>query len=801
MSFSLKQLVEKGLTDDMRVIIFGLGDDYFDRAKNSIESSWKDLGGGSGLTESQLEDKLKDLQRETLPTTGYALGTFSAQLKISEEYKFFRSPAIETAAKTVDGYGQVIGSILSTKEELQYEYGTMARQAAQSVYYLALTSNALIRAFRVAKALKNVSTFTRISRAVSSGAAMTGVGLLWAVVQFAIGEAIGLAAQKAGEALMEGRATRLAIQSAAPQIMKPDTLLQDYSAYQGTYLMQEGGYNVYPTMENILTSEYRGVSPEMFGRNYSDAINTTAQINTSAIIDRNTYLGYTERSLQMSGLYGRDMTGTLATMSRVNLGGDVDEASGLFQKFFSSMVSDGRLHLSQLALVDEMSSFAESYVVGGRLNLEDGASNLARTHAFVNPMLGDRQTTQATQTLVTGLDAVLQEGALGTSPHMSMIMARTGITRGEALGGVTSQPETLEKFLYGMYLELGIGNTDFNSEGELGDEDMERFMAYSQHGLGMDQATQRATYVAYRGFVQGARGEDVSRAYADAFEEYAAEDYPEYSITSLAKSWTKGSRVLTDVLFSYTDVMVKMDRAILKLAKELAPIMLPEMQRTITSTSQRTSRYALGLQRDGSSGGRASSTNEARLDPGVVTSEPSSDEFTRLFNSLIQQESGGVHRTSSGALLESPVGARGITQVMVATGESPGYGVAPLKDQSEAEYIRFGQDYLQAMLEEYDNDIKKALAAYNWGPGNVNRAIENYGEDWLEYAPKETKDYVRLILGRLNSVGGQISGGTYSPIGRRSSQIIPNYVNIDLEINGIRTGDFARHFQSSFVRA
>lgn len=90
------------------------------------------------------------------------------------------------------------------------------------------------------------------------------------------------------------------------------------------------------------------------------------------------------------------------------------------------------------------------------------------------------------------------------------------------------------------------------------------------------------------------------------------------------------------------------------------------------------------------------------------------EKAEKLLPFLINQESGGNNNAVS------PKGARGLTQVMPKTGEDPGYGVAPLKDQSPEEYRRFGKDYLVAMLNKYDGDVEKSLAAYNAGPGNVD---------------------------------------------------------------------------------
>lgn len=130
--------------------------------------------------------------------------------------------------------------------------------------------------------------------------------------------------------------------------------------------------------------------------------------------------------------------------------------------------------------------------------------------------------------------------------------------------------------------------------------------------------------------------------------------------------------------------------------------------------------------------------------------------FESVFNRLIGAESGGVHQDKSGKLLTSSAGAKGITQVMRKTGEDPGYGVAPLKNQSKEEYIRFGRDYLRAMLQEYSGDYRKAVAAYNAGPGSVDKAIEiasQKGGDWTQYLPKksETIPYMNQILGENNA--------------------------------------------------
>jgi hypothetical protein len=108
-----------------------------------------------------------------------------------------------------------------------------------------------------------------------------------------------------------------------------------------------------------------------------------------------------------------------------------------------------------------------------------------------------------------------------------------------------------------------------------------------------------------------------------------------------------------------------------------------------------------------------------------------------LFRRLIQQESGFNPNAVSEA------GAQGLGQVMPDTARDPGYGVRPLAAEDlmdPSENLRFTAEYLSAMLREFDNDTRLAVAAVNAGPGAVRR--------YNGVPPfEETQNYVRSILG------------------------------------------------------
>lgn len=111
----------------------------------------------------------------------------------------------------------------------------------------------------------------------------------------------------------------------------------------------------------------------------------------------------------------------------------------------------------------------------------------------------------------------------------------------------------------------------------------------------------------------------------------------------------------------------------------------------------------------------------------------------------------------------SSAGALGHFQFMPGTARRFG-----LQDPSNLqESASAASRYLGLLLRRYGGDIGKAAAGYNWGEGNLDRAIRKYGEGWMSHAPRETQGYVRSILNQLG-IGqqqpgtGRGGGGTWA---------------------------------------
>jgi len=132
----------------------------------------------------------------------------------------------------------------------------------------------------------------------------------------------------------------------------------------------------------------------------------------------------------------------------------------------------------------------------------------------------------------------------------------------------------------------------------------------------------------------------------------------------------------------------------------------------------------------------------ARPGPGVTA-----------FDSLIAQhaQASGLNPVLVRAVIEtesafnpravSRVGAMGLMQLMPATAKE--LGVDDPFDPSEN--IRGGTAYLRALLDRFDGNVEFALAAYNAGPGAVERydGVPPY---------RETRNYVAKLSNRIKDV-------------------------------------------------
>ncbi len=122
-------------------------------------------------------------------------------------------------------------------------------------------------------------------------------------------------------------------------------------------------------------------------------------------------------------------------------------------------------------------------------------------------------------------------------------------------------------------------------------------------------------------------------------------------------------------------------------------------------------------------------TSPILYEPYILAASEKNSMDPELIKAVIKQESNFNYKDVSSK------GAQGLMQLMPDTARRLG-----VEDSFDPwENIHGGTRYLRMMLEIFDGDVAKALAAYNAGPA----AVQKYG-DIPPY--KETQGYVRKVM-------------------------------------------------------
>lgn len=139
--------------------------------------------------------------------------------------------------------------------------------------------------------------------------------------------------------------------------------------------------------------------------------------------------------------------------------------------------------------------------------------------------------------------------------------------------------------------------------------------------------------------------------------------------------------------------------------------------------------------------------------PGVAKAGLSPVQWRALLQALIWQES----RFNPHA--ESPAGAYGLTQIM--SGTAGDLGIKNTYRNDPYVQAEGGARYLAQQLNTFNGDVVLALAAYNAGPGNVQKhnGVPPFSE---------TQHYVQIIPTKYNDylakIGGVEALGTIDPV-------------------------------------
>lgn len=153
-----------------------------------------------------------------------------------------------------------------------------------------------------------------------------------------------------------------------------------------------------------------------------------------------------------------------------------------------------------------------------------------------------------------------------------------------------------------------------------------------------------------------------------------------------------------------------------------------------------------GLKTDNIGNSYGSYSGDADVDSAINEMAEKYNLDPALLAAMAEQESGFSQSAQSEA------GAMGIMQLMPGTAEGLGVDPSDLRGNLEG-----GAKYLRQMLDKYNGDVEKALAAYNAGPGSLDSVNGD-----ISKLSGETQKYVPSVMERYNKFKNKSGGGISS---------------------------------------
>jgi len=260
---------------------------------------------------------------------------------------------------------------------------------------------------------------------------------------------------------------------------------------------QDSLYNGTPddTEGSLASRVYRSAYESMGIDLGSFGIGTNRIISVAANMERETQTGYSEdvmaTILSVSGVYSGGATEKMERImqniirSNAFTENDVNMATEKFEEFFAAVVGNGKPQEAHLKMINTLSEFSLSYASNVKLNLE-GSSEIAKIHQFLTNgegTINGRFSAEPTKNLIQSLDNLLLQGATFTNLGAVQILNEIGISRSEAIQGVTSNAEIFELTLRGIIDYMGVTTADILDETRAFDTALQNFSMVSGFGV------------------------------------------------------------------------------------------------------------------------------------------------------------------------------------------------------------------------------------------------------------------------------------------------------------------------------
>lgn len=547
----------------------------FTSSGNKIRSGFGLDLSPSGMLESERSAKAAENFITSVISGGASLASALYAKQYVLNFDYVKEPALQAAANSMGGYFDVLARAVGDRERLAQQYRMMALSSGVS----ATASLATIVGRQVASSIVRSAAVSGASAGAAAGAA-SQVGLRGAAMAalarslgtfgvlgpvgaaLAAGTLIWTTVSLAQNAAKNRELTEIAENKALMDLFNPKGLMALYQ--KNAFLLgsemdrgQRGGMELLigtDWEDSLERGEIPSVPNSLSGRIYNAAFsgsysenavgfdvrqfgfNSEKVLDVSGNLDRNLQTGANEnlvaQILMTSGLYTGGDTSLMESISTqiVRSSGftdkDVNEATERFEEFFSAVVGDGKPQGSHLKLVSALSSFSYDYAMGVKGNL-GATTEIAKIQQFMgdNGEINGRFDVTASTTAMTSIDEILLMGATFQDLNAARIVSTMGISREDAIRGVTYDANTFDNFLGGLTSFLSVSNADIINRTEKFEVGLQNFALMT----GVNAPEINALMVALTNYAEGKRVEDIRVSYMENIADDATNKFEKFS--------------------------------------------------------------------------------------------------------------------------------------------------------------------------------------------------------------------------------------------------------------------------------
>lgn len=451
--------------------------------------------------------KLKQEQEQGLRTLArvsvFAPAIFLGTRDLQDRFQYERIPALQAASRSSGEFSKVVGQALVKRENYVRQVTSTLNSSistaiigGSAVYQTYRTTRGAARFAKFASSMGSVNRTMRglrMARRIAAGArvagaatAGTGAGLVVLGLSFLAEAVITIFLNRAIEAgvrkFKSGQLNKIVGNEIASNILDAQKSRSYYEQVRG--------------IPNFDLEELTNLRNQtlMYGSSMEEVLGSLrlVEFNTPTVPNRS---NYTTQISNLSGFLSMNPNtigeifsnlapiGASAGTSR-KIQPVIDE----FETFFVAVSQTVNPSLSQIQLVQQLSQFSRNYVYGRKMVTD--LSALAQIQDFISRTdIGDKQSTAPTQSLITSIDNMLMGYVNSSNPNATIFAQRAGISRSDAVRGVTSDSNMLNNVLSTLQKTYNI--SDSASE-----EDKSRLMFYlTSPGRGLGLAPETALNV------------------------------------------------------------------------------------------------------------------------------------------------------------------------------------------------------------------------------------------------------------------------------------------------------------------